>query len=111
MNLNNNMLVKWSLWLDDQWDDRETPNRWPPDGFLPARSAKEAIALVTRLGPPSFMDLDHDLGQDNCMDFLKWLADNYFEFIPKYNIHSANPIGKKNIESYMESWRRSLGFK
>ena len=27
--------------------------------------------------------------------------------IPSWNVHSGNPVGKKNIESYMRSWEKS----
>lgn len=54
------------------------------------------------------MDLDHDLadGKD-AMTFLHWLAEYWNpeeDSIPNFSVHSANPIGKSNIESFMKSW-------
>jgi hypothetical protein len=98
----------WSLWLDDQFKDPECPARHTPKYFVPAGSCEEAIALVENLGPPKFMDLDHDLadGRD-AMSFLRWLS-TAIKAPPEYRVHSANPVGRKNIESFMDSWKRSL---
>lgn len=102
--------MTWKLWLDDQILDPETPARHTPEGFLGAKSTEEARAIALLRGPPSFMDLDHDLGgDDTAMAFLRWLTYEYPEGpVPQYRVHSQNPIGIQNIISYMESWRRSL---
>lgn len=98
----------WKLWLDDQIHDLDTPERHPPKGYIGAASTKDAIWLVESLGLPKFMSLDHDLsGEDTSMEFLKWLSAN-FETPPDYRVHSANPVGTKNIISYMESWKKSI---
>lgn len=65
---------------------------------------------------PSLMLLDHDLGgeqaSETTMDFLRWLEreTKYCEHYlpPEYKVHSANPVGKGNIVSFMESWCKSL---
>lgn len=96
----------WCLYLDDL--------RSPPtDGrdYVVARTPEEALGLIRTRGLPSFMSLDHDLGPDlDTMQFLRLL---YREnptppFIPSYEVHSANPVGRANIISLLESWRRSL---
>ena len=107
------MLKSWKLWLDDQLADPDCPIRHVPDGFIGAANVDEAIALVKENGIPEFMDLDHDLadGKD-AMTFLHWLADEYWtedDSIPDFSVHSANPIGKQNIESFMKSWKRAYG--
>lgn len=102
----------WKLWLDDQLDDPAAPARHTPAGYIGARSSAEARDLVIKYGVPEFMNLDHDLGEnDRAMDFLHWLA---LEFategpVPNYVIHSANPVGSANISSFMNSWFRSVG--
>lgn len=102
-----NMLhtTDWHLFLDDL--------RMPPEdgkSWSVARSSSEAIAKTNSYGIPAYMSLDHDLGgDDTSMVYLKWLADHigdHYE-IPKYRIHSANPVGAKNIEAFMDSWKRS----
>lgn len=101
--------MSWCLYLDDQIHDPAAPTRRPPLGFLGASSTEEAIELVKKLGPPIFMSLDHDLSEsDRSIDFLKWLAENHYEHPPKFAVHSANPIGKENINSFMKSWILSV---
>ena len=100
----------WKLWVDDQYDDPNTPNRHPSASFLPARNVEEACILINKNGMPDFMQLDHDLGNnDKITTFLRWLAYEYPNGpIPEYNIHSENPVGKKNAESIMKSWAKSI---
>jgi len=93
------------LYLDDI--------RTPPDGdWVVVRSTQEAIEVITQKGMPDFMSLDHDLGgDDTTMVFLKRLTNEIWDgnsSPPKYQVHSANPIGAKNIVSYMESWMKSF---
>lgn len=105
------MIMKWSLWLDDQLDDPETPNRHPPEGFLGAKSTEEAKTLVEKLGLFTQASFDHDLGgDDTAMVFLRWYVYEYGALVApeSYTVHSQNPIGKSNIISFMESWRKSL---
>lgn len=103
-------MTDWKLWLDDQLDDPETPERHTPDRFLGARSTEEAQKLVTEHGMPWTMDLDHDLGEtDRTMDFLKWLQERYPNGpVPHTRVHSRNPEGTLNILAFTNSWRRSL---
>jgi hypothetical protein len=87
--------------------------REPPEaGYIIARSSNEAINIVKKQGWPTFMSLDHDLGDDDTtMVFLKRLVEEIWDGKqnpPDYKVHSANPIGTLNIKSFMESWRKSL---
>jgi hypothetical protein len=89
-------------------DDIRTP---PSNDWIVVRSSKEAIDWVNANGMPDIISFDHDLGgDDTSMVFLKQLFEIAFEKgynPPKYFIHSANPIGSKNIQSFMESWKKS----
>jgi hypothetical protein len=81
--------------------------------YTVARSSDAGKLLVQAHGMPLHMSLDHDLGgSDTTMEFLKWLAYEYFDpdmhDVPSYVIHSANPVGQKNIQAFMESWEKSL---
>lgn len=102
--------MTWKLWLDDQHADPDAPARHTPAGFQAAGSTAEAVALVATLGMPAFIDFDHDLGEsDDAMRFLRWLANDYPGGpIPEWGVHSANPVGRANIESFLRSWKRSL---
>lgn len=90
------------LFLDDLRDA-------PPD-FTVARSTVEALQLVQTQWPV-FMSLDHDLGgDDTTMVFLRRLVNEIWDGtqpIPEYVVHSANPVGRLNIISFMESWKKS----
>lgn len=105
--------MTWKLWIDDQAYDQDTPSRWAPDGFVVAVNSDQAIRLIKQFGPPEFIDFDHDLGYvfgecDDARIVCKFLADNYFEAetIIKWNVHSANPVGRDWINSYMNSWQK-----
>ena len=55
---------------------------------------------------------DHDLGKEktgyDCAKFLvQYLDENHYP-IPYYHIQSSNVAGLQNIESYIESYRKSL---
>ena len=102
--------MDWMLWLDDQCLDPDCPARHTPIGFVGAGSTQEAIRVVRDFGPPSFIDFDHDLGRDDtAKDFLKWLYSNYPNNPPQdWAVHSANPMAKDWIDSFINSWHRSL---
>jgi hypothetical protein len=71
------------------------------------------LKIIRENGIPDFMSLDHDLGgEDTTMIFLKRLVAEIWDgqsTPPKYQVHSANPIGTQNVISYMESWIKSTG--
>lgn len=104
----------WKLFLDDDLDNPNADEwRHTPEGFLGAKTSTEAIALVQEHGLPDFMDLDFDLGMvngkiDTAEVFLKWLEVNYHDTPPAHHTHSRNNQGALWIDSWMDSWRRSL---
>lgn len=88
-------------------DDLRTPSNDRP--WTIVRSFDDAVEYVNKNGVPNFISFDHDLG-DNVptgFDFAKWLVKNHLDGnfnIPKnfeFNVHSANPPGKANIEGLM----------
>lgn len=76
------------------------------------RSSEEAIEYIVRNGCPSFISFDHDLGgDDTSMNVVRFIVDLDLDsddgFIPynfNYFVHSANPVGKANIEGYLNSY-------
>jgi hypothetical protein len=124
----------WYLWLDDERDPRVVlaPDngeaclgtryaQYVENGLLDvdwrwAKSVDHAIRMVEEYGLPNTMALDHDLGCDakrpderyDAVRFLRWLFENGYG-VPRWYVHSANPVGRENIESYMRSWEKSLG--
>lgn len=102
----------WNLFIDDvRFPYVIYPSR--NQAFVVARNVAEAKGLVLRGGMPYYISFDHDLGGDETvMEFLRWLAYDFYDKntmeIPQYRIHSANSVGAKNIESFMESWKKSI---
>lgn len=101
------------LFLDDERTiEMVDRSAWPIGmHILIARSSDDAKNIVYRCGDPAFCSFDHDLGgDDTTMEFLKWYANVHSDentVIPSFVVHSANPVGAKNIIAFMDSWKRS----
>lgn len=98
-----------NLYLDDERFPR-TDKTWTI-----ARSFDHARDLVLERGIPDYISFDHDLGKGKSgYDFAKWLMDYMSEQnlkLParfKYNVHSANPVGVRNIVAIMDFARVHL---
>lgn len=109
--------MTYKLFLDDL--------RAPPDQtWVVARSVASAIEYVRAYGLPREMSLDHDLG-DGCdaPAFLYWIIDRDIEQDHerqyaggnqpgleniKFNVHSANPAGRQNLEGLWSSYMKFL---
>lgn len=98
--------------------------------WIIVRSYKEFVDIITLRGVPQFVSLDHDLAdihyghglnndeipynsykEKTGYDAAKWLVNYCMERgikHPPYVVHSMNPIGKSNIESYIESYNKTL---
>ena len=116
--------MKWYLWLDDLRNPHSSEKRFLhplTNSFIWARDIEQAIYFVKTLGIPEYMALDHDLGineietreknsivyKETGMQFLKWLEENMVGPPPKWCVHSDNPEGKKNMESFLKSWEKA----
>lgn len=92
-------------------DDLRMP---PTEDWVIARSSQEAWDIVQILGAPDIISYDHDLGEeDTSMLFihrliLHKLENPDFNFPVNYTIHSANPVGVKNIDGLLRSFIRTL---
>ena len=96
------------------------------------KSYEEFIKWIKENGLPDGICFDHDLGEDIAIEMVsngtnkkvarkikkeapsgfdcaKWVIeycmDNELDF-PKYNIQSANPVGKDNINGIIQSYRK-----
>ena len=86
-----------NLFLDDIREINDVYVVKPEQKWKCVRSYKQFIKYIKEYGVPEFLSLDHDLGQGkNGCDCAKWLIDNGYK-IKKFNVHSSNPVGKKNI--------------
>lgn len=97
----------WGLFLDDERD----PSFVGGGEWVVCRSTDEAVTETLSRGcPPSVMSLDHDLGgTDTSMRYLRWVTDQYENWEFSYRVHSQNPVGRDNIVSLLESYRRAHG--
>lgn len=97
------------LFLDDE--------RFPPregDWYI-ARSVEEAKLFVINFGLPKQLSLDHDLGEgvETGYDFVKWLVEQdlngilNLKDVSDFYVHSQNPVGAANMNSY---WNNYVNF-
>ena len=94
--------MSYKLFIDDL--------RFPvTDDWVVARQSGDAINIVQQNGFPQEISFDHDLGYgDTSIRFLNWIAEALMDgklTIPEnftYSVHSQNPVGAKNIHTYMQ---------
>ncbi|HZT91252.1 MAG TPA: cyclic-phosphate processing receiver domain-containing protein [Gaiellaceae bacterium] len=91
------------LWLDDE--------RPAPDGWHATKDAAEALSLI-RSGKVVEASLDHDLGNEpyNGYWILKSVEEDLARgvrySVPTISIHTANPVGRRNMRAALESIQR-----
>lgn len=92
--------------------------REPPVGYHLVRSSKDAVEFVIRNGMPEFISFDHDLGgDDTAMNFVNWIIDSVLNkelMLPRnfsFTVHSANPVGKINIQSKLNNFIKFVNSK
>lgn len=92
------------LWIDDI-------RKSPDDTWIIAKNSNEAIYYIESNGLPDMISFDHDLGDDDTsMIIIKYIINSYLDGmlgIPEmftYRVHSANPVGAKNIIGYMDKF-------
>ncbi len=77
-----------------------------PEGFVGCRTAEKAIELVKQ-GSVTFIDFDHDLGTTLTGYDVALYIEKQVHFsnitMPKWAVHSANPVGAKRIEQAMQA--------
>jgi hypothetical protein len=116
------------------WESSYSPIQSPFKTFW-VKSYDEFTKWIKKNGLPDAICFDHDLGMEVAVnarfkgmskrksrqlkkeektgyDCAKWLIeyclDNYDLPIPLYNIQSANPVGKENIDSCLKHYMRHL---
>lgn len=85
------------LWIDDL--------RNPPDGWWWAKTSADAIGAIECL-PVQEVSFDHDLGgDDTAMSVARLIEERAHDGVrpPTWHIHSANPVGRKNLEAALKS--------
>jgi len=126
------MITDYNLFLDDvRIPTHVTWVEIPANQhYTVVRNYQEFVDIITLRGVPQFVSLDHDLAdihyghglnndeipydsyeEKTGYDAAKWLVNYCMERgikHPPYIVHSMNPIGKKNIESYIESYNKTV---
>jgi hypothetical protein len=103
------------IWLDDV-------RNAPDETWLWVRDFDEAQSALNKYrGKVELMSFDHDLGlvedglfldyADSGYDLLCWIekmaAKGKWQFVPaRMQIHSANPVGRKNMQAAIDSIER-----
>ena len=87
------------LWLDDI----RTP---PDDSWTWAKTYDEALEYITK-NVVSEISFDHDLGAEQTGYSVAKAIEHhaYYGIVSRmvWHIHSANPVGRRNIEQAMQS--------
>jgi hypothetical protein len=124
------------LFLDDIRNPKDCANGLVPsklnkmywdDDWSIVRSYDQFVSWIVKNGLPDFISFDHDLADVHySMDFskfndggkektgyecAKWLVNYCMDMkldIPRYIVHSQNPVGKVNIQSYLENGRKNI---
>jgi len=105
-----------NIWLDDQQDNPDSPERHVPEGWIGVKTALQACRHI-RKGKVVKISFDHDLGDNAGSGYLvaRYIEKQaFFCKIPQiqWQIHSANPVGRKNIEMAMNNadrlWKENV---
>lgn len=116
-------------------DDIRTPKS---DGWIILRNYQEFVDWITKNGIPDEVSFDHDLAHEHIKyyfnngghenppnpqetefrektgyDSAKWLCQYCWTNglpIPKWNCHSANPVGKENIINLLQNFEKKLNY-
>lgn len=96
-------MLNYKLFLDDLRMSAK-------EGWIVARSYNDAVTVIRTLGIPRTITFDHDLGDEKTgYDLAKFIIEydmlhNDIDDTFDFSVHSANPIGAKNIESILNNY-------
>jgi hypothetical protein len=118
------------LWLDDLRDPGQGQFKiWLNLAFgenldvIWVKDYDEFVKYFKKNEMPYAISFDHDLSNEltdhpelnekTGLDCAKWLIDycmNNAVRLPKYFVHSANPVGRENIQSYLDNYLKFTNF-
>ena len=97
------------------------------EGWDIVRTYEDFVGWIEKNGLPEEVSFDHDLAEIHYdpktytesfkyeektgYDAAKWMCDYCWTNglpIPKWNVHSANPVGRDNIKHLMENFEKRL---
>lgn len=109
------------LWLDDIRNPFDENGKWLVFSPIPqpfevvwVKNYTDFVWWIRMNGMPDAICFDHDLGEEGAeektgLDCAKWLIeycmDNRFK-LPAWNVQSANPVGKENINTLLNNFKR-----
>lgn len=127
--------LKVSLYLDDIRTPTETLSGYSEWNIV--RNYDEFVEWITENGIPDLVSFDHDLAEEHMDDYLKQIMVEGFQhpsyhdykektgldcakFLVEYSeknniplkqcvVHSHNPVGARNIQSYINGYLRHVG--
>jgi hypothetical protein len=128
--------MKKALYLDDVRTPTTTIPNYEP--WVVVRNYDQFINYITEFGIPDLISFDHDLADEHIEDYYSQLALNGFQEPKYYNyqektgldcarwlgdyvqennavlksvcVHSHNPIGATNIQSYINGLKKHMGW-
>lgn len=116
--------MSYKLFLDDIRLPKHV--KWlelPLGPWVIVRNYNEFVGYISKNGLPDYISFDHDLADEHYIpevkestykektgyDCAKWLVEYCMEkglTFPEYAVHSMNRVGKENIISYIENFKR-----
>lgn len=121
--------MTWNLFIDDErnledvtWAPWQIREKYRNEQWVIVRSYCDAMVEILNRGFPSFISFDHDLGHNQYTgyDVAKQLVENdiissdkesrqSYKFSEDFDfyVHSKNPVGKQNIESYINGYLKA----
>ena len=112
--------MSYRLFLDDIRGVRDVYPQEQEHDFIIVRSYAGFVSEIKSKGLPAFISFDNDLGADEQGNILpdgyacaKWLVYESGCNLTKlkFNVHSANPVAKKQIEGLLNNYLNFLGQK
>lgn len=112
--------MKTLLWLDDirdpfvyDWLISYAPDFANGEGKVVwVKTFNGFVSHIKFKGIPDMISFDHDLGEiKSGYDCAKWLVDYCLDNkipVPKFGVHSANPVGAENIRMLLNNYSKFL---
>lgn len=125
----------YKLYLDDIREPTWTYAHTKNSEWVIVKNYEQFVEVISKNGLPFLISFDHDLSHEHYpfnepdggihspkiipydkykektgFHCAKWLVEycmNNNLKLPAYNVHSANTVGKENIISYLESFKKS----
>lgn len=98
------------------------PDTYTNRSWVIVRNFKEFTSKIVEKGMPNLISFDHDLAdiyylmndvggfstEETGMDCAKWLVGYCMDTeikLPDFLVHSMNPVGRRNIQSYLQNYK------